>query len=247
MLTHQERIDTARSAVEYICGRSDDELRQPVPNCPGWSVYHAASHIGRVAFAWKAMILATPDDPESRNRGYAEADRLPAGTDTATLAASAHDAIDQLVDDPDTAAYFSMTGGHGTRRMWASHAATELGIHRLDVESALGHDYSMTEVQAADALAYSFEFFLPGMANAADANPGSVTLIPLGIDSNELTSTTMETDGEGAVTLRGSGVDLLLALWGRAHESVEVVDGDPAVLDEWRSVPATAIQFGAWD
>ncbi len=65
MLTHDERIDSARAAVDYICGRSDEEMRLPIPNCPGWTVYHAASHIGRVGIAWGAMVDALPDDPDS--------------------------------------------------------------------------------------------------------------------------------------------------------------------------------------
>ncbi len=241
MLTHQERVDTAKSAIDYICGRSPEEQSQPVPNCPGWTVYNAASHVGRVAIAWKAMIEATPDDPESRNRGYAVADTVPEGTDAAALGVFAHQALNCLVDDPDAEAFFSMTGGHGTRRLWAVHAAAELGIHRLDVEAALGHDHAMSDDAAVDALSYSFEYFLPAMAKAAGEVPGSVTLDALGL------SLDVGAAADDNVSLRGRPVDLLLALWGRPYDGVEVVSGEATVLEAWRSVPERAFQFGTWD
>lgn len=218
-----------------------------VPNCPGWTVYHAASHIGRVAIAWKAMILATPDDPDSRVRGYAVAGELPTGTLTGDLGALVHDALDQLVDNADAASYFSMTGGHGTRRLWARHAAAELGMHQLDVEAALSHPHQMSDQHALDALAYSSEFFLPAMRTAAGEDPGAVSLQPTDADGNELPSVELPSEAAARVRLRGAPVDLLLAMWGRPFKDVEVSSGDRAVLDHWRDLPAQAFQFGAWD
>ena len=163
MTDHAERIVAARSVIDDICGRSDKEQAVPVPNCPGWTVYNAASHIGRVGIAWEEMIRSSPDDPESRARGYERSGRQPVGTPMAELAAWAHSAIDHLVDDPDRQCYFSMTGGEGTARLWAWHAASELGMHRLDVEMALGHEHSMTPTHALDAADCTCRFFLQAM------------------------------------------------------------------------------------
>jgi hypothetical protein len=49
------------------------------------------------------------------------------------------------------------------------------------------------------------------------------------------------------VTVEGPPVQVLLALWGRPHRDVRVVEGQARVLDEWRQLPGTAFQFGAWD
>ena len=87
MLSHNDRLEVARSAVNYICSRSDAEMQRPVPNCPGWTVYNAAVHIGKVGIAWQAMIEATPDDPDSRVRGYADADDRGEGHTAETLRA----------------------------------------------------------------------------------------------------------------------------------------------------------------
>ncbi len=120
-LGHSARIAAARSAIEYICGRSDEE--QAAPEFAAW----------------------------------------------------AHSAIDQLTDDLDRRCYFSMTGGEGDPRLWAWHAASELGMHRLDVEMALGHEHSMTPVQALDAANYTCRFFLQAMRRVLERDPGRLT------------------------------------------------------------------------
>jgi len=77
-------------------------------------VYNAAVHIGRVGIAWHAMINASPDDPDSRVRGYADADSRGEGQTPDTLASWALAAIDALEADIARPCYFSMTGGAGS-------------------------------------------------------------------------------------------------------------------------------------
>lgn len=244
MLTHDERLQLARSAVGYICSRSAEQMRQPVPNCPGWTVYNAAVHVGKVGVAWQAMIEATPDDPDSRVRGYADAESRGEGHAPATLLEWANGPIDALEDDVDRPCYFSMTGGHGTVGLWGRHAATELGIHRLDIEAALGDAHVLSDAAAIDALEYTTEFFLPAMAKAVGAAPAALEVEVLH-DGGAVGSSTLG-DGEPAALLRGSGVDTLLALWGRPHGDIRV-DGDASTLDHWRGLPGQAFQFGTWE
>ena len=246
MLEHSVRIATARSAIDYITGRSDQEQAEPVPNCPGWTVYNAAAHIGRVGIAWEEMISSAPDDPQSRERGYQRSGRKPAGSPMTDLAAWAHSAIDRLVDDPDRRCYFSMTGGEGTPRLWAWHAASELGMHRLDVESALGHEHSMTPAQALDAAEYTCGFFLPAMRRVTGKDPGRITA-RLVADGDVVGKVTIESVSSAAAVIEGSPVQVLLGLWGRPHTGVEVRDGDPEVWQRWRALPGEAFQFGTWD
>ncbi len=248
MLTHDERLACARSAVDYITGRTADEQLRPVPNCPGWTVYNAAAHIGRVAIAWESMIGATPDDPASRTRGYAESERRPAGASTADLASWANSALDQLEADTDRSCYFSMTGGEGTVGLWGWHAASELGVHRLDVELALGHPHSLDERQAGDAIAYTAQYFLPAMRRAVGVDPGRLEFsIAAAGDGETAGPVVIESDGEGSVRVGGPPVQLLLAMWGRPHDGVRVLEGDAAVWDQWRALPTEAFQFGTWD
>ena len=250
MLDHAERIVAARSAIDYICGRSDKEQAVPVPNCPGWTVYNAASHIGRVGIAWQEMISSAPDDPQSRERGYERSGRKPAGAPMADLAAWAHSAVDGLVDDPDRRCYFSMTGGEGTARLWAWHAASELGMHRLDVEAALGHEHSMTSAQALDAADYTCRFFLQAMRRVLERDPGRLTarLVDAGnVVGSVNIEPLSETASPASVVIEGPPIQVLLGLWGRPHTGIDVTDGDPEVWQQWRALPGEAFQFGTWD
>ena len=247
MLSHEQRIDAARAAVDYITGRTEHELRQPVPNCPGWTVYNAAVHIGRVGMAWEEMITSPPEDPQSRERGYARGADRPPGTPPAELASWMNAAIDHLVGDVDRRCYFSMTGGEGTAGLWAWHAASELGVHRLDVEAALGHERSLTDAQALDAATYTSDFFLPAMRQATEQDPGALATHLLDAEGATIGETTIDSTQSVGVTVAGPSIEVLLALWGRPHANVTVTAGDADVWGRWQALPGEAFQFGTWD
>ena len=248
MLTHEERLAAARDAIGYICSRSQQEMTVSVPNCPGWNVYNAAVHIGRVGVAWHAMINASPDDPDSRVRGYADAESRGSGHAPDVLASWVLAAVDALDDDVDRPCYFSMTGGSGTVGLWGWHAASELGIHRLDVEAALGEPYAIDDQLAVDALEYTCAYFLPAMTRATSTNPGPLDVVAVR-DRSAVATVPLRADGDGepaSTTITGAPVDTLLALWGRPHGHLDI-DGSTAVVDNWYRLPAEAFQFGTWD
>lgn len=253
MVTHEQRLAAARDAIGYICSRSDGEMATPVPNCPGWTVYNAAVHIGRVGIAWRSMIEASPDDPASRTRGYADAESRGGGHAPSVLASWALGAVDALEAPLDRPAYFSMTGGHGTVALWGWHAASELGVHRLDVEHALGHDHllgdALSDDLALDAISYTAAYFLPAMSRATGQNPGQLTVTARrGAEIIGTAEVGVEADANGpAATIEGAPIDVLLALWGRPHGPLEV-EGSPEVFyDGWQVLPSVAFQFGTWD
>lgn len=251
MVSHQERLDSARDSIGYICSRSAEQMTLAVPNCPGWTVYNAAVHVGRVGVAWHAMIQATPDDPDSRVRGYADAESRGSGHSPDVLASwalAAVDALDTPDGDLDRACYFSMTGGHGTVGLWGWHAAAELGMHRLDIEAAVGDDYSMSDEQAADAIEYTANYFLPAMARVTENDPGALDVVAM--RDGAIVSTTAiraaDNDQAALATVTGAPVDVLLAMWGRPHGPIDV-RGSSQVAKAWHVLPSTAFQFGTWD
>lgn len=248
MATHEQRLTAARDSIDFICSRSDDQMKLEVPNCPGWTVYNAAVHVGRVGVAWHSMITATPDDPESRTRGYADAESRGSGHRPDELAGWARAAIDALDDDVDRPCYFSMTGGSGTVGLWGWHAASELAVHRLDIEDAVGSPHEIEPHLAFDAIDYTASFFLPAMASVTNS-----ALAPLDVivqhDGANVGSTQVATTnggGLGANTITGDPVDILLALWGREHKQIEI-GGDPEIFERWHALPGMAFQFGTWD
>jgi uncharacterized protein (TIGR03083 family) len=248
MASHKERLAAASDAIEFICSRDPDEMSTVVPNCPGWTVYNVAAHIGRVGLAWHSMIDASPDDPDSRARGYADAESRGSGHSPKVLASWVRDAVEALDGDVDHPAYFSMTGGAGTVGLWGWHAASELGIHRLDVEQALGTPYAITDHLALDALDYTCRFFLPAMATVTDTDPGVLRAVAArdGTEFSAMALRATQGTSEPEATITGLPIDVLLALWGRPHGPIDIA-GSHETLDRWCALPSTAFQFGTWD
>jgi uncharacterized protein (TIGR03083 family) len=260
VMDFEQRLTEARMAVDYLTGVDPALHHSPVPNCPGWTVYNTAVHVGRVAVAWEEMMKSEPGDAQARDRAYEISGRRPSGADVADLAGWAHSAIDYIADNPRRECFFSMTGGHGTTELWAWHAASEIGVHRLDVEQALGHNHAISDRAALDSVDYACRFFLPAMRRVTGRNPGSLSAEVLADDGSPLgtvaiPSVVIEPDGDepqedgslDTVSIRGPVVQVLLAVWGRPYHSVEVVDGSAQVLDRWRALPGQSFQFGTWE
>ena len=107
-----------------------------------------------------------------------------------------------LDGDTERACYFSMTGGQGTVALWAWHAASELGVHRLDVEDALDHPHSQTDDQAIDAITYTSRYFLPAMRRVTGVDPGKVD-IELRTSTGDTATVTIDSDLPASVSITG--------------------------------------------
>ena len=247
MPTSDDRLATARATIGYVMSRHPGEMTSPVPNCPGWTVYNAAVHIGRACVFWEEMMASPPDDSSARDRALATITRLPTGVDLTQLAAWAESAMAAIEAGGDRECYFSMTGGPGTFDLWAWHAAAELSVHQLDVEAALGHPHTISEPAALDSAEYACAYFMPAMRRAMHEDPGGLTVELTGHDGVVVGSTSIESHAPGRATVRGPATQVLLGLWGRPHTNVEVVGGDAAVWDNWRSLPGRSHQFGTWE
>ena len=246
MLRQEKRIQTARAAVDYVTSRPSDQLVVAVPNCPGWTVYNAAVHICRASVFWEYMMAYPPTDTDARSKALRRVTELPTGVEPAELASWAHRALDQMATDDPTPVYFSMTGGAGTAALWAWHAASEIGIHRLDVEAALNHPHQITDAEALDSALYAAEYFMPALRVDASEDPGEVTMELLADTGGLVGSAVIGSASAHRVTMRGPSAQVLLAIWGRPHEHVVVSSGDPAVLEAWQALPGKVKQFGTW-
>ncbi|MGI9599490.1 MAG: maleylpyruvate isomerase family mycothiol-dependent enzyme, partial [Acidimicrobiales bacterium] len=205
---------TARAAIDYLTGRDESELSVAIPNCPGWNVYNAAVHVARVCVAWEAMMACQPDDTTARDRAYEVSGQKPTGASLTELAQWAHSCIDRMSGDPDEVCYFSMAGGPGTTGMWAWHAAAEIGVHRLDVESALGQQHAMTDAEAVDGATYVAEIVTGALRRMSGEDPGAVSIELLDRTGTVAGTADVPSEGSGRVAVRGPAMSALLALWG---------------------------------
>ena len=245
LLSHGERIEAAHRAIDYLMSRHEEELSVPVLNCPGWTVYNTAVHVGRVSLSWGEWIRSDPGDPDARERGFAQLDQR-SGVGLDTLAGWAHGTVDLVDGDESRAAFMPFVGGVGSHGLWARHCSAEIGIHRVDVEDALGHDHGMSDTEAFDAACWAIETIQPALAARGDVSLPSLRAelvshdgADVGIVERAVGST------EAPVVIQGPAVQVLLAVWGRPHDRITVTN--PEGFAVWTSTPGEQAQWPVWD
>jgi uncharacterized protein (TIGR03083 family) len=224
------------------------ELSTPVPSCPGWSLAQLFRHVGR-GDRWAAQIVADQLDHYLDPR---EVDQGKPPPDPDEAISWLHGGAQRLVDavekvGMDTPVWTFL--GSRPAYWWVRRRLHEATVHRADAALALGLDYALTPELAADAISEWLERV------SSQAGHGDVPL-PLENDQSvHLHATdpglgaagewTIRTDGQriswlpghdkGAVALRGTAVDLLLAVVRRVPvaDTDIAVFGDTAIWQNW--------------
>ncbi|MFF0344845.1 maleylpyruvate isomerase family mycothiol-dependent enzyme [Kribbella sp. NPDC004875] len=226
------------------------DLGTPVPSCPGWNVGQLVRHVGgahREAIVVARTGEAPPEDEfRDPTHWYAgPADR----TDTEVhelagwIVTGARDLAETLrTAGPDVP--IAMPVDEPTTRFTARRMAHETVMHRADAALALGVAYELEPEVAADgidewmelgALPFHFEVH-PWMRELL--GPGR-TLKYAAPEQSWVVDLTGEvirwrrSDEPAAVTVRGPITDLLLHLYKRRDDQVEV-NGDKDLLEFYR-------------
>lgn len=219
-MRHSTRIEAIADHGRYFLGLTPSQLAVEVPSCPGWTVQDVVRHVA--AFAAGCRAWCEIDDP---------GDAGPFAVMTATMAKVQPLPLDQLVvelDRYDTALAGrppeSPVWGHLGRESIAWHgwhSMNEWGIHRHDVETALGQPSHLTIDRSVDALKWTTDYVFPMIQKFRQIEPfDAVRLIADdGMDY-------VAGYGDPTATLRGSARDLLLHLWRRPHGPV-TIEGNP--------------------
>ena len=219
-----------------------------VPTCPGWTLSQLFRHVGR-GDRWAAQIIADRVDHYLDPRSV-EGGKPPPDPDDAI--SWLHDGAQRLIDavelvGPETPVWTFL--GPRPAYWWVRRRLHEATVHRGDAMLALGLDYTLDPELAADAISEWLERVASeaGRDNAAlpledgssvhlhATDPGLGVAGEWTIRAHDGRITWSHGHGEGAVALRGSVVDLLLAVVRR----VTVADtdialfGDTAVWQNW--------------
>ena len=246
-MDHQARIEATRTAVRYLAERAVTHGTTRVPNTPAWTVAEVSTHVGWALWFWRHMMDSTPDDPTARDRALADTPPFPAGLAADELLDQVEPVFAHMAADEHAECYVSMAGGPGDRGLWARHALSEIGVHRMDVEAALGEPHLITIDQARDAVRYVATFVLPSFRRMAGEDPGRLTLELTGGNGEILESLSINSGSPSAALIRGPVSQMLLALWGRPHQDIEVRDGDAQTWRSWLELPTRTFQFAADD
>ena len=237
------RADVARVADAIRAGRE-----RPVASCPGWTVADLGVHLG-VVHRWANEAVQTR--ATERPKGAKEKYGIP--PDAPDLAEWYEEAAATLLDtlwttDLDTPVW--SFGGDATARFWVRRQAHEVLVHRWDAQTALGPDAldPIDPEHAADAVDELVMSLLPLRTQPA-ADGARRTFHLHRTDGPGEWFVTVDADGyraeraheKGDVAVRGDAADLLLFVWNRSTDGLDVfgVDDAAAAADAWFSVVPT--------
>ncbi|RZT27468.1 uncharacterized protein (TIGR03083 family) [Kribbella sp. VKM Ac-2569] len=238
--------------AELLAGHLSEgkDLGTAVPSCPGWNVGQLARHVGgahREATAIARTGEAPPDDEfRDPTHWYADASEC---TDEAVpeLAGWIVDGARELAEALRTAGPdvpIRMPIDEPTTRFTARRMAHETVMHRADAALALGVAYELDPEVATDGIDEWME--LGALPLHFEVHPWMRELLAPGrmlkfaapeqswvVDLTGDAIRWRHSAEPAAVTVRGSVTSLLLHLYKRRDEMIEV-DGDKDLLEYYR-------------
>ncbi len=238
------RDDSARIAA---CAERGD-LAAPVAACPGWNLRELVVHTGSVQ-RWATHALQAGGDPAVVDipRPAVDASGEELG---AWMRLGAGILVDVLATTPPDADTWHPFPAEQKAWVWSRRQAMEAMVHRWDAEVAVDGSSDLDPVHALTGLAEFFEMLLPrALLRESTAAPdvslhvhctddamteGSGEWIVWG-NGGEYRMEAVHRTGDAA--LRGSAVDLLLAVMGRTDGADLDMKGDPTAATAWLTLP----------
>jgi uncharacterized protein (TIGR03083 family) len=218
-----------------------------VPTCPGWTVRDAVLHTGEV-HRWATAVLRL----QLGNLGHVPEDFLGALPNDAGVLDWFRSGVADLIDALRTA---DPTVGYATflenppqppLMFWARRQAHELGMHRVDVESAFGRCTPFAPAYAADGI----DEFLCGFVSRKRTPLRSdvtrtLVVAPTDVDDRWMLTISedpprgcrldaAETDAAqhaADCVVGGAASDLYRALWNRGDLAPLDLEGDGSALE----------------
>ncbi len=235
-------------AVRFLEIVADHGFDRPVPSCPGWNLGDLAWHLGTVWNRWGRIVaegITTREGVEAIGQPTRPGDDLLLDWVTA-----AHTAMfSALARTSDNTEVWTWTGANQPE-VWVERRMTqETVVHRWDAANAVGIPYEIPAAVAADGIdEFLMWFAARRVTDGADAVGGTVHLHCTDTESSatgEWLVKRLDASGiefarehaKGDVAVRGRANDLLLWLWRRDAEPVEVL-GDAAVAERFRAFPS---------
>lgn len=225
------RLDRARSDGERIISLAADALDAPVPHCPEWDGRGLLSHMARV---WHMLSIFA----ETRPDAFPGRDEFPARVEGGEVEAArtALERVDRHMRalPPGT----PMWGWAKTQSSDYFHRRYHLEnlVHRVDAEVMVGIESVIDADEGADAVDERFlEFAVRSDRRPSGSlhvhrtdGPGEWTLR---LEGDAIVVTREHAKGDAAA--RGTGADLMLAVWGRLPVEQLETFGDPGLVEEW--------------
>lgn len=239
LLGHLRR--EGRRIAALLDGSGPIDTSTTVPTCPDWDVAALVGHIGWV-HRWATAAIITAVAPDRSTIG-----RPDPGAPLAVLHdwfSEGLDALGETLDgaDPEAETWHPFPARR-TVGFWFRRLAHETTIHRVDLEIALDRRSPLDATLASDGIDEYLGVIVPMLIGSGRAATPDATLH---VHCTDVAGEWMlrPTDGapvltrehaKGDAALRGPAESLLLTLWGRPSEPIEVV-GSRAAADAWSSI-----------
>ncbi len=212
-------------------------LEARVPGCPDWNVEALVRHQGRV-HRWAAKTVR-----EQLQTWLQE--RFPAPEEQGAMVAWFREGAAQLVEalrtTPQAATIYTFAPGPAGVAFWALRQANETSMHRWDTESAYGEQAAFEPPVAADLLTEWLRI-AGAVVHRAAGTRGTIRFAATDADldltaalGDRLSSAASTSPPTADLTLRGTASDLYLVSMNRIGAAGLRVEGDTALLDDWRA------------
>jgi uncharacterized protein (TIGR03083 family) len=221
-------------------------LDDPVPSCPEWVLRDLLAHIGFV-HRWATgyvkdgltEMVKEPDE-EGVLAATVPDDQL------VTWVADGHAAlVDALSSAPKDLQCWTFLKAPSPLTFWARRQAHETAVHRVDIQfAARTKPDAVPSLFAADGVDELLLGFLarPGSKRYTKVGPGTVSFQATDAEA----SWTVKVSGTGLETkrsidpadlrVRARAEDIYLLLWGRRPSEGLDLEGEAALLDDWRGL-----------
>jgi len=238
-VTPQQYLDQVAADSARFASAAAGNLDRDIEFLDDWSVRDLVAHLGAV---YSFIVANTTELSDEVQQAGAEA-KAPDGDAIIDWFAERRATLLATLGalDPTADAWTFM--GMQPAVFWQRRMTHETGVHRWDIEAAVHGPDAVDPIDPDMATDGIEEYLVFGLRDRGRTYPADSLHLHrtdgpgewmLAADENGKLLVTHE-HGKGDAAVRGSASDLLMWLWGRPVEGVEIF-GDQAVADTWQSL-----------
>lgn len=217
-------VQAVREHVEFFLALDPSQHGAAIPTCPEWTVEDVLRHVSGGALTVCEWVERAGDPTLDAVAVLHESHGLAGAAPLAELTPSLMRYV-ELIESRDEHAETFLFDERVSLGKQVWHATGDWGIHRHDVELALGSPPSLTAERAGDLIGWLLEYLQPTVeANRSWDRPPGLRLV-----ADDAPVDVVAGEGQPQAVLRASARDLLMFLWRRPTGPV-VVEGDPKIV-----------------
>jgi len=241
-VTPQEHLDAVTASSQHFASRTATALDSAIPFLGDWVVRDLVGHLGAVY----SMVIANVQEPGQDFLHPGEEARAPADDSIVDWFAERRATLLSSLAAADDDTPSGTFAGPQTVSWWKRRMANETAVHAWDANAAIDGPAAATPIDSETATDAINEYLVvnlqfssrrPDRTYPAESlhlhrTDGAGEWMLVGGDDGLVIT---EEHGKGDAAVRGSASNLLLWIWGRPVDDVEIF-GDEMVAAAWRSL-----------